>query len=194
MIRMQRDRTARRRIREYLDSTGPIDDPSGYATSLLKDAIDYTGSPVAFIQLVASMDNANEIEREVRGKRTYRIASAASSTRTSAPPAAGGGMPSERSNHALRDDITVESILGESFDYSRLARAIVRELWDVAANQITPGAPYPVAEPSTQSASGVADQDALTAERDEYARRLEIARRSLDELLGAGAEHEAAKS
>ena len=87
----------------------------------------------------------------------------------------------------------MESIIGESIDYGRLARAIVRELWEVAASQITPGAAYPVAESKIETANA-ADQESLAAERDEYARRLESARRSLDELLGAHAGHGASET
>ena len=70
---MSRDRTARTRIRQFLSTSGPIVDPSGYATGVLKDAIGYSGSSVAFIQLIAAMDRDGEIEREIRGKRTYKI-------------------------------------------------------------------------------------------------------------------------
>lgn len=161
---MQRDRTARRRIQQYLIENGPVSDPSGYATSLLKDAIEYSGSPVAFIQLVASMDRAGELSREIRGKRTYRIASTsevrAPVKMDNSPPVAAEPQPS----------------IGVQIDYERFARAIVRELMAVSLGEST-----------ARAALATAEQDALRAERDEYARRLEAARRSLDELLGAEA-------
>ena len=70
---MSSDRTARARIRQYLATHGPVVDPSGYATGVLKDAIGYTGSSVAFIQLVTAMSKDQELSRSIRGKRTYRI-------------------------------------------------------------------------------------------------------------------------
>src|ERR1700679_816497 len=73
MPQVVRDRTARSRIRNYLAEHGPIVDSSGRATAVLKDVIGYQGSAVAFIQLITAMDKSAEIEREIRGKRTYRI-------------------------------------------------------------------------------------------------------------------------
>ena len=155
---MSRDRTARTRIRQYLRTHGPIDDPTGYATSALKDAIEYHGTAVAFIQLIAAMDREGEIAREVRGKRTYRIllghAEVAVPEAPRAAPADGGSM--------LTQPIEI--------DYDRLARAIVREFFTQAAQNVMAGAGSPVGRPRT--------------ERDEYALELEMARLRLAALLG----------
>jgi hypothetical protein len=97
-----RDRTARSRIREHLARHGPIMDPSGRATSLLKDAIGYEGSPVAFIQLVTAMDKSSEIEREIRGKRTYRISGLGSGTSAAASPRARSAPPHSARHRCLR--------------------------------------------------------------------------------------------
>ena len=70
---MPRDRTARSRIRQFLADAGPVVDPSGYATSVLREAIAYEGSSVAFIQLIAAMDHDGELKREIVGKRTFQI-------------------------------------------------------------------------------------------------------------------------
>lgn len=59
---------------DYLVTNGPIEDKSGRATSRLKDAVDYPGGDAGFIRIVGLMADAGEILREVRGKRTYRIA------------------------------------------------------------------------------------------------------------------------
>src|SRR6516165_5952584 len=72
MATAARDRSARSRIREYLTQHGPVEDPSGGATALLKDAVGYGGNDVAFIQLITAMDKAAEIHREIRGKRTFK--------------------------------------------------------------------------------------------------------------------------
>ena len=90
MATAARDRSARSRIREYLIQHGPIEDPSGGATSLLKDAVGYNGNDVAFIQLVTAMDKAAEIHREIREYldtgpvAAIRAAQAVASSRTGA--------------------------------------------------------------------------------------------------------------
>ena len=161
---MSRDRTARTRIRQFLATSGAVVDPSGYATGVLKDAIGYTGSPVAFIQLIATMDRDGEIQRDIRGKRTYRIEGIGTPPMPSVVTAAPSAQAST-ATVAVPGQPTIE------LDYKKLAQALVRELLSAtaAAKQVA-GASAPAA-------------DQLLAERDEYARRLEIARTKLDELL-----------
>ena len=67
-------RHTRQEIVSYLVANGPIDDTSGRATSRLKEAVDYQGSPAAFSQLLAAMERGGDIERTTKGKRTFRIA------------------------------------------------------------------------------------------------------------------------
>ncbi|WP_345527652.1 hypothetical protein [Nocardioides endophyticus] len=164
---MARDRTARSRIRQYLATAGPLDEPSGHATTALKEAIDYQGSSVAFIQLIAAMDRDGEIEREIRGKRTYRISGTGRS-------AVGIGAPAYAPATARVEAVTADggSAVVE-IDYDRLARALVREFLSVAGGQAV-------------EAEAPEDDDAarLAAERDDYLRRLAEAREKLDELLG----------
>jgi hypothetical protein len=138
-------------------------DPSGYATGLLKDAIGYTGSAVAFIQLIAAMDRDGEIEREIRGKRTYTI------TGVGAPPAA-SVLPARPAGSTVAT-VGVPGQPTIELDYKKLAQALVAELLaaTAAANEVAGG--------------GTPAGDA-PAEQDEYARRLELARRHLNELLG----------
>jgi hypothetical protein len=71
-----KDLTARNRIAAYLSNHGPVEDREGRATAILKDAVGYTGTSLGFVQLISSMEKAGHITREVRGKRTYRIAPA----------------------------------------------------------------------------------------------------------------------
>jgi hypothetical protein len=68
-----RQTDARRRIIDYLAANGPVEDASGRATSLLKDAVGYEGTHTGFIQLVAAMAKSGDVHRDVRGKRTYRL-------------------------------------------------------------------------------------------------------------------------
>ncbi len=76
----------RQRTIDFLATNGPVVDDSGRATSVLKEAVGYGSGDAGFSQLLSSMEKAGQIEREVRGKRTYRIsavsvvAPAASST------------------------------------------------------------------------------------------------------------------
>ncbi|GAA1948296.1 hypothetical protein GCM10009798_04330 [Nocardioides panacihumi] len=105
---MARDRTARSRIRRHLAESGPVVDIRGQATKQLKDAVGYSGSPVAFIQLVAAMERDGEVVRDIRGKRTYRIA----------------GVGSVVESVAVLD--TPEGRL--TVDYDALARSLLREL------------------------------------------------------------------
>ncbi|MDT9592164.1 hypothetical protein RDV89_03750 [Nocardioides zeae] len=160
-----RDRTARARIRQFLATSGPLDDSSGHATSALKEAIDYQGSSVAFIQLIAAMDRDGEIEREIRGKRTYRITGVGSPLTHAAAPAPSGIVTVAGATPAT---LTI--------DYDLLARALVREL---LAQVAAPAAPV--------------ETDAQTAaERAEYMRRLADAREKIDALLSGEIDGEVA--
>lgn len=162
-----RDRGARARIREYLAVNGAVDDPSGRATAVLKEAVGYTGTDVGFIQLVAAMDQDGEIHREIRGKRTYRIASA--------------------SAHVLGATAGAMEL-----DYDRLARALLREVARaIAADEV----PSTRGRGETDTSDLVSERDRLKAERDEYAARLEVARRQMSAILGehiaeASADHQ----
>jgi hypothetical protein len=162
-----RDRTARSRIREYLAEHGPIADPSGRATAVLKDAVGYEGSPVAFIQLVTAMDKSSEIEREIRGKRTYRISGLGSGTSAgTSPRARTATAPPGSSSLSARADAGTHL----DVDYDELARALLRETWrlaELAHAQATS------AENSRELEVARAERDQLIAERDEYARRLQ---------------------
>jgi hypothetical protein len=66
----------RDRVMSYLVAVGELRDASGMASTALAEAIAYPGSSIAFAQLLSGMERSGLIEREVRGKRTYRIAPA----------------------------------------------------------------------------------------------------------------------
>ena len=63
----------REHILAYLVEVGELFDQNGMASTQLAAAVDYPGSSVAFAQLLSGMERAGLIDREVRGKRTYRI-------------------------------------------------------------------------------------------------------------------------
>jgi hypothetical protein len=154
MATTARDRTARSRIRSYLAEHGPVVDPSGRATAVLKDAIGYEGSPVAFIQLVTAMDKSREIERNIRGKRTYQISGLADGGPAIAPSPVRVAAPVRHPGTSLQIEV----------DYDELARALLRETWRLAGKGST--------EISELQAVRQ-ERDQLIAERDEYARRLQ---------------------
>ena len=153
---MARDRTARNRIRRHLASHGPLTDGQGLATKRLKEAVGYEGSAVAFIQLIAAMERDGELVRDIRGKRTYSIA--VGEEQVVRQPGA--------------DTAVLDTPSGSlAVDYDVLARSLLRELT------------------GTRTA-GVLDEmraenQRIGQERDEYARRLELARAKLDELRGS---------
>jgi hypothetical protein len=67
----------RQQIAEYLTRQGPLEDTNGRATAKLMEAVGYEGSLANFAQLISNMDRSGQLTRDVRGKRTYRIAAAA---------------------------------------------------------------------------------------------------------------------
>jgi hypothetical protein len=183
-----RDRTARSRIREYLAEHGPIVDPSGRATAVLKDAIGYEGSPVAFIQLVTAMDKSSEIQREIRGKRTYRISGLGSGMSTATPPRAHvAASRSAAPSLAVRTDAGTQL----DVDYDELARALLRETWrlaDLASAQTSSADEARELEVVRQ------ERDQLIAERDEYARRLQQLSAMINGLAPSAAGSDSAES
>ena len=66
----------RQQVAEYLTRQGPLEDTKGRATVKLMEAIGYVGSIANFAQLISNMDRAGQLTRDVKGKRTYRIAAA----------------------------------------------------------------------------------------------------------------------
>jgi hypothetical protein len=89
----------RDRVLSHLATVGEISDSSGMASTALADAVGYPGSSVAFAQLLSGMERSGLIKREIRGKRTYRIAPAkAAAARRGGPDGSGshGRVPAPR--------------------------------------------------------------------------------------------------
>jgi hypothetical protein len=172
---MARDRTARGRIRRHLAAHGPATDPAGLATKTLKEAVGYAGSQVAFIQLVAAMEREGELVRDVRGKRTYRIALAAPEMVTHREPAAPGTTPPAYAQ--AEGGLTVPGA-GVAIDYAALARAVLHELVGLDGAALLEQV--------------AADHRRIADERDAYAERLAAAHARLAELraeLGTTGSH-----
>ena len=114
----------RERIVAYLAETGELFDANGMASTQLAAAVGYPGSSVAFAQLLSGMERSGLIEREVRGKRTYRIGlgparagSPGRAARASGMPAAGGAMAGPSAGP--------DGVAAGSFDYDELARRLL---------------------------------------------------------------------
>jgi len=77
----------RDRVLSYL-AGGEVNDPKGMAAAVLAEGVGYPGSSAAFAQLLSGMERSGLIERQIRGKRTYRIAAVghAARARGSAEP------------------------------------------------------------------------------------------------------------
>ena len=119
----------RDRVMSHLLMVGEVRDASGMASTALAEAIAYPGSSIAFAQLLSGMERSGLIEREIRGKRTYRISPA----RSAAAPARVDAAPQRRSRPAGRDRAPAAAAEGgagttEDFDYDELARRLLLQV------------------------------------------------------------------
>jgi hypothetical protein len=115
----------RDRVMSYLLTTGEVRDASGMASTVLAEAIGYPGSSIAFAQLLSGMERSGLIEREVRGKRTYRITptrAAATAARSGAAPRAGRPAP------VAAGGARTAAKGAEDFDYDELARRLLMQV------------------------------------------------------------------
>lgn len=88
------------------------------ASTRLAEAVGYPGSSVAFAQLLSGMERDGLINREVRGKRTYRIT-------LSTPPAARLAAEAARAGDARA---TVPVAFPAVIDYDELADRVIMRL------------------------------------------------------------------
>jgi hypothetical protein len=113
----------------HLLMAGEVRDASGMASTALAEAIAYPGSSIAFAQLLSGMERSGLIEREIRGKRTYRISAA----RSAGVPARAGAAPRRArpvagpggAQAAAADDGAGST---EEFDYDELARRLLLQV------------------------------------------------------------------
>ncbi len=147
----------RGRVMSCLAANGEITDPKGMASTTLAEAIGYPGSSAAFAQLLSGMERSGLIEREIRGKRTYRIAPTAAAGRSrpagtrrragkpGPPTAAGrggrGAGAEEASGKDLGRDLAAAASGAVGFDYDELARRLLVQL--VRRLAIAPGGGQP---------------------------------------------------
>ena len=109
----------RDRIIAHLALVAEVADGAGMASTRLAEAVGYPGSSVAFAQLLSGMERDGLINREVRGKRTYRIT-------LSAPPAARLAADSVRADDAARSAVPVA--FPAVIDYDELADRVIMRL------------------------------------------------------------------
>lgn len=129
----------------HLALAGEVTDKAGMASTRLAAEVGYPGSSIAFAQLLSGMERAGLIEREVRGKRTYRITAATGArarmaATTHRRPAAHTPEPAPAGRHPTAAVLTAETVLaaGEGgrhlaaaetapgdFDYDELARRLL---------------------------------------------------------------------
>jgi hypothetical protein len=117
----------RDRVMAHLLMAGEVKDASGMASTALAEAIAYPGSSIAFAQLLSGMERSGLIEREVRGKRTYRITpvrAAPAQGRPGAGPTTGG-----RRAAAGKGGARAAAAGGtEDLDYDELARRLLLQV------------------------------------------------------------------
>ena len=82
------------------------------ASTQLAAAIGYPGSNVAFAQLLSGMERSGLIEREVRGKRTYRISLGAAHARRAAEAKGAAGRPVGRPGLLGHSVLVVLALIG----------------------------------------------------------------------------------
>jgi hypothetical protein len=129
----------------HLALAGDVTNKAGMASTVLAAEVGYPGSSIAFAQLLSGMERAGLIEREVRGKRTYRITAAAGAVARVAPatqrrPVARSAETTLAGRHPTAAVLTAETVLaaGEGgrrlaaadaapgdFDYDELARRLL---------------------------------------------------------------------
>lgn len=117
-------------VMSHLGAVGEVSDPGGRASAALAAAVGYPGSSAAFAQLLSGMERSGLIEREVRGKRTYRIAPASQAPRAPDPrdprETREPREPREPRAALARDHVPGPGA-GSGIDYDKLARLLLAE-------------------------------------------------------------------
>ena len=114
----------REQVIAYLTGTPELFDPAGMASTRLAAAVGYPGSSVAFAQLLSGMERSGLVERDVRGKRTYRI-----KLGPAAAEAAGvNGLAGMLAPDAGPDAGLQAGAETAGFDYDELARRLLAQI------------------------------------------------------------------
>ena len=168
------------------------------ASTVLAAEVGYPGSSIAFAQLLSGMERSGLIEREVRGKRTYRIAAApgasaqmAATERKRARPASGPRRPARGITATLGGEQGGSYLppagQGE-FDYDELARRLLVQVVRRLASAPEEHAPAGTGEGALEQTVAGLEQElasvrtmhgTLSAENARLREQLHAARRSL---------------
>lgn len=192
----------RDRVLTYL-ADGEVSDPKGMAAAALANGVGYPGSSAAFAQLLSGMERSGLIERQIRGKRTYRIAAVghvgqgpaahgARATAGHADQAAAVAAGGRRSGPST-DLPPLPSAGGNEvgFDYDELARRLLIQVVRRLATAQDDSSPLEseeagdaalqqtVASLETKLASAASWQRKLTAENAKLRKQLQSAQQSL---------------
>ncbi len=110
----------REHVIAYLTGTRELSDPGGMASTRLATAVGYPGSSVAFAQLLSGMERSGLVERDVRGKRTYRIRLGPAAAEAAGVNGLAGMLAPAAGPHAGAEP--------PGFDYDELARRLLAEI------------------------------------------------------------------
>ncbi len=167
----------REHIVAYLAEVHELLDANGMASTQLAAAVGYPGSSVAFAQLLSGMERSGMIERDVRGKRTYRIrlgpAERAGTRSAMAGPAETGLINGAVGSGAVGSGAVGSGAVGSGavgsgavgsgaagFDYDELARRLlIQVVRRLAAAEPEAGEP----DPSALAAENVRLREELAA-------------------------------
>jgi hypothetical protein len=118
----------RKHIVAYLAEVHELFDAHGMASTQLAAAVGYPGSSVAFAQLLSGMERSGLIQRDVRGKRTYRISLGAADLEDADP----GDAENAEAGAGGRAGLGGAGLGGAAgtagFDYDELARRLLVQL------------------------------------------------------------------
>ena len=113
----------RKHIVAYLAEVHELFDAHGMASTQLAAAVGYPGSSVAFAQLLSGMERSGLIQRDVRGKRTYRISLGAADLEDADPGDAENAAAGAAGGTGLGGAAGTTG-----FDYDELARRLLVQL------------------------------------------------------------------
>lgn len=176
----------------HLRAVGEVSDPGGLASTALAEAVSYPGSSVAFAQLLSAMERSGLIEREVRGRRTYRIRPAGAVAPRARDAEPGGPVrmaePEPDPGRAVAPGVAPWPSAAGRLDYDVLARRLLAEvLRRMTAGPGDAAPPVGAARPG-DAAQVVASLEGKLASLESRHRRLLAESLRLAETLAAARE------
>ena len=118
----------REQVIAYLTGTPELFDPAGMASTRLAAAVGYPGSSVAFAQLLSGMERSGLVERDVRGKRTYRIRLGPAAAEAAGVNGLAGMLAPDTGPDTGPDAGLQAGAETAGFDYDELARRLLAQI------------------------------------------------------------------